>query len=70
MDIEKTNLFQIRQAGLNILTRELGPVGLIKFLQQYETGTGDYSKERHQWLDQISIDDIQELIRIKRQKNK
>ncbi len=69
MDIEKTSLFQIRQAGLNILARELGPVGLIRFLQHYESGIGDYSKERHQWLDQISIDDIQELIRIKRQNN-
>ena len=31
-----------------------------RFLQQYETGTGDYSKERHQWLDKITIDDIAE----------
>ena len=38
----------LRQAGLNILTHELGPVGLIRFLQQYESGIGDYSKERHQ----------------------
>jgi hypothetical protein len=23
---------------------------MIRFLQQFETGTGDYTLERHQWL--------------------
>jgi hypothetical protein len=63
MNIEPTNLFQIRQLGLEILSRELGPVAMIKFLQQYEIGTGDYSRERHQWLDKITIDDIAEKAR-------
>lgn len=63
MNIEPTNLFQIRQLGLEILSRELGPVAMIKFLQQYEVGTGDYSRERHQWLDKITIDDIAEKAR-------
>ncbi len=58
MNIEPTNLFQIRQLGIEVLSRELGPVAMIRFLQQYETGTGDYSKERHQWLDKFTIDDI------------
>jgi hypothetical protein len=63
MNFEPTNLFQIRQLGLEILSRELGPVAMIKFLQQYEIGTGDYSRERHQWLDKITIDDIAEKAR-------
>ncbi len=41
---------QIRLAGLKVLARELGPVGMVRFLQQFETGQGDYSKERHEWL--------------------
>jgi hypothetical protein len=48
-------LEQIRLIGLEALSRELGPVGMIRFLQQFETGHGDYSNERHQWLDQLSI---------------
>jgi hypothetical protein len=28
---------QIRLAGLEALLRELGPVGMIRFLQQFET---------------------------------
>ena len=71
MDIEPTNLFQIRQLGLKVLSRELGPVAMIRFLQQYEVGTGDYSKERHQWLDKITIDDIVEKAhRLKNMKKK
>ena len=30
----------------------LGAVGMIRFLQQFRTGDGDYSKDRHAWLDQ------------------
>ena len=66
MNIEPTNLFQIRQLGLEVLSRELGPVAMIRFLQQYEIGTGDYSKERHQWIDKLTIDDIAEKARILR----
>ncbi|CAN2042287.1 conserved hypothetical protein [Candidatus Magnetomoraceae bacterium gMMP-15] len=58
MNIQPLNLFQIRQIGLEVLSRELGPVGMIRFLQQYEIGSGDYSMERHQWLDKLTIDDI------------
>jgi hypothetical protein len=58
MKVEPTNLYQIRQLGIEVLNRELGPVAMIRFLQQYTVGLGDYSKERHQWLDNLTIDDI------------
>jgi hypothetical protein len=66
---ESANLYQIRQRGVEILNRELGPVATIRFLQQYEVGIGDYSIERHQWLDKMNIDDIAEAVR-KRRKSK
>jgi hypothetical protein len=56
-------LLEIRRAGLEALARELGPVGMIRFLQQYETGHGDYSVERHAWLDQVDLDTLVEKIR-------
>ena len=49
---------QIRLAGLRALARELGPVGRVRFLQQLETGAGDYSAERHRWLDQQDVQAI------------
>jgi hypothetical protein len=51
-------LEQIRASGLEALTRDLGVVGMIRFLQQFETGSGDYTVERHQWLDGVDIDTV------------
>lgn len=57
---------QIREAGMEALSRELGIVGMIRFMQQFEMGQGNYSKDRHQWLDQYSVDDIAKMIREKK----
>ncbi len=35
-----------RQAGIGALVRALGLVGMIRFLQRFETGRGDYTAER------------------------
>ncbi len=58
---------QIRQIGLRALVSALGPVGLVRFLQQYDTGSGDYTKERHEWLDGQDIDTIADRILTSRQ---
>lgn len=54
-------LDQIRRQGLAALRAKLGRAGMIRFLQQFETGNGDYAKERHAWVDQTSLDDLREL---------
>ena len=46
IDHGRATLDDIRQAGVEALVRELGPVGMIRFLQQFETGRGDYTAER------------------------
>ena len=43
-------LEQIREQGLQVLRERLGIVGMVRFLQQTETGWGNYTEERHQWL--------------------
>ena len=50
---------EIRQQGIAALAQQLGPVGMIRFLQQFESGHGDYSVERHQWLP----DDLETITR-------
>ena len=62
MDIQKMTSEEIRQAGLEALTRELGPAGTVRFLQLFETGHGDYSTERHSWLDNIDVKTLAENI--------
>ena len=59
----------LRRAGLEALTRELGAVGMARFLQQFEIGWGNYSVERHQWLDQGNVQTLARNIRQKRQPN-
>jgi hypothetical protein len=55
-----TPLNEIRQVGLEALLERLGPVGMIRFLQQYETGYGNYTAERDTWL--TEIDDLDKLV--------
>lgn len=39
---------EIRKTGYKALVDSLGIVGMLRFLQQLDVGTGDYTKERHQ----------------------
>ena len=57
---------EIRIIGFKVLLRKLGPANTIRFMQQYEKGYGDYSKDRHQWLDQYNVDDIAKMVRAKK----
>ena len=66
MNVEAMTPQQIRAAGIAALSRELGVVGMIRFMQQFEMGQGDYSKDRHQWLDQYSVADIAKLVQEKK----
>lgn len=40
------------------LAKSLGPTGMARFIQQFDTGTGDYTKDRNKWLNQFTLDDI------------
>ncbi len=70
MNAHTMSLEQIRMAGMEALARELGIVGMIRFMQQFETGHGDYSKDRHEWLDNQDLDTIVKRIRERREANK
>jgi hypothetical protein len=49
---------QLWQAGLGALAEKLGPAGLVRFLELWEQGSGDYTRERHGWLDGLTVDDL------------
>jgi hypothetical protein len=50
--------WQIRQQGLVALTEALGAVAMIRFLQQFDTGSGDYSREREQLLRNLTLAEV------------
>jgi len=45
-------------AGVEILSQYMGITGMIRFLQQYEIGFGDYTEERHELLGNPSVDQL------------
>ncbi len=73
MSTRSMSLSEIRAAGLAALTRELGPVGMARFLQQFESGRGDYTRERESWLGGETVESLADKImqvRDKKQDNR
>ena len=60
------SLAQVRKTGMKALLDTLGPAGMVRFLQQEETGQGDYSAERHAWLDGRNVETLADQIRASR----
>ncbi|MCI0331747.1 MAG: hypothetical protein L0228_00810 [Planctomycetes bacterium] len=54
-------LDEVRREGFAALEERLGRADMIRFLQQFETGNGDYSQQRHDWVDQTTLEDIQRM---------
>jgi hypothetical protein len=63
-------LSEIRTIGFEALLRELGPAGTIRFIQQYETGRGDYTRNRRKWLPKKSVRELGNQIVKERKKSR
>jgi hypothetical protein len=59
LTIDYNNPVMLRRAGIDALTKELGPLGMAMFLRQFDSGYGDYTAERDEILDGITIEDIE-----------
>ena len=54
-------LEQIRQDGLTALRQCLGVAGMVRFLQQFEHGSGDYVADSRKWARTTTLDDIRAM---------
>ena len=54
-------LDEVRREGLEALEQRLGRADTIRFLQQFETGSGDYAQQRHEWVDRTPLAEIERL---------
>ena len=61
-------LAEVNQKATEILVREMGVVDTQRFLSQFRVGSGDYTAERRQWLDDLSLGQIVAEIKAKRRK--
>lgn len=64
MNINLNNPKEVREAGIQVLKETLGPVGMARFIQQYDSGNGDYTKEKQEEAD-VSIDEIERALEVK-----
>lgn len=49
---------ELYRKGFQALVDALGYPDAIRFIRQFDNGSGDYTQERHQWLDQLTMDEI------------
>jgi len=49
---------ELNRKGFSVLVNALGHADAIRFIRQFDNGSGNYTKERHQWLDKLTLEDI------------
>ena len=62
-----TTIAEVRIRGWEALIKELGYAGATKFILLYESGEGNYAKEREEIFRDISFDEIVNEIKKKRE---
>lgn len=60
-----TALAEVKVKGWMALVKELGYSDATKFILLYETGEGDYTKERKKLFKDITIEEIIKEIKVK-----
>jgi hypothetical protein len=63
-DVRSTE--EIRRIGIEALAEALGPLDAVRFLQSFDLGRGDYTKERSHVLG-LTLDEI--FMGIEKRKN-
>ena len=54
---------ELRTAGCKALADALGPLGMARFLRQFEQGNGNYTRDRKKWLGHQSVQSVVQRIR-------
>ena len=57
---------QLAADGFAAMVQELGMADAVRYVQLFQQGTGDYTSERHEWLDEASHDLADLMAKIKR----
>jgi hypothetical protein len=56
--------YQIQQSGLEVLHKNLGVIGFIRFMQQFDKGYGNYVEDRQVWQQEYSVDQLIKEIKL------
>ena len=58
IDGSSATLAELRRVGLDALVKALGPVGMARFLQQFDPWHGDYTAQRYAILGNPTVDEL------------
>jgi hypothetical protein len=50
--------YEIQESAFELLNKQLGITNLIRFMQQYDKGYGNYTKDRDAWQKDYTIDSL------------
>jgi hypothetical protein len=51
-------MIDIQREGLTALKKRLSRADMVRFLQMFGLGSGDYATQRHKWADETTLKDI------------
>ena len=58
MNVQVKPLSEITRDAIDLLSKEMGIVDTVRFLNQFTTGYGDYTKERDALFKDLTLDEI------------
>jgi len=59
---KRRNAAQLAADGFAAVVEKLGMAEAIRYVQLYHPGVGDYTRERQEWLDAMSHDQVANLM--------
>lgn len=66
MNVKNQTMDSITQLGMAALVRELGVANAIRFINQFRPGSGDYTKEREQLYEGMTVRQLADEIKTKK----
>ncbi len=58
MSSQAKSLSEITQQAIELLSKEIGIVNTVRFLNQFSIGYGNYTEEREQMFKDLTLEDI------------
>lgn len=70
MTTETASVAEITTKAIELLCRQIGPVHSARFLNQFTTGSGNYTEERDAIVGSATVDELVAEIKLRREKGK
>lgn len=69
MAVPARPLSEINDQATRLLVREMGAADAARFISQFTTGYGDYTEERKELFEDLTLEEVVQQIRDENQEN-